>query len=168
MLGPVILGLPSCSKLRIFHLNCSVQFWKHGQPIKLSKEKKKSKSYELKNLKSINSRDNLIKTYPDWFKGIGKFPGTYDIDLREDAIPVVHTPRKCLIVIVIRPLVDKKLDKLLEQEVNVPVTEPMDWVSSLAYSWKADGDFRTCLNPSHLNKAIRQDHYKTPTWEEIT
>ena len=68
-----------------------------------------------------------------------------------------------MIVIVIRPLVDKKLDKLLEQEVNVPVTEPMDWVSSLAYSWKANGDFTTCLNPAHLNKAIRQDHYKTPT-----
>ena len=32
------------------------------------------------------------------------------------------------------------------KEVIVPVTEPTDWVSSLAYSWKADGDLRTCLN----------------------
>ena len=78
----------------------------------------------------------------------------------------VHTPRKCPIAV--RPLVDKKLDKLLEQEVIVPVTEPTDWVSSLAYSWKADGDLRTCLNPTHLNKAIRRDHYRTPTLEEIT
>ena len=44
----------------------------------------------------------------------------------------------------------------------------MDWVSSLAYSRKADGDLRTCLNPTHLNKAIRWDHYGTPTLEEIT
>ena len=44
----------------------------------------------------------------------------------------------------------------------------MDWVSSLAYSWKADGDLRTCLNPTYLNKAIRRDHYRTPTLEEIT
>ena len=65
-------------------------------------------------------------------------------------------------------LVNKKLDKLLEQDVIVPVTEPMDWVSSVAYSWKADGDLRTCLNPTHLNKAIRRDHYRTPTLEEIT
>ena len=70
--------------------------------------------------------------------------------------------------IAIRPLVDKKLDKLLEQEVIVPVMEPMDWVSSLAYSWKADGDLRTCLNPTHLNKAIRQDHYRRPMLEEFT
>ena len=64
--------------------------------------------------------------------------------------------------------VDEKLDKLLEQEVIVPVTEPTDWVSSLAYSWKADSDLRTCLNPTHPNKAIRRDHYRTPTLEEIT
>ena len=50
----------------------------------------------------------------------------------------------------------------------MPVTVPTDWVSSLAYSWKAEGDLRTCLNPIHLNKAIRQDHYRTPTLEEIT
>ena len=106
----------------------------------------------MKNLKPINSCEDLIKAHPDCFEGIGKFPGTYHIHLKEDAIPVVNTPRKCLIAI--RPLVDKKLDKLLEQEVIVPVTEPTDWVSSLAYSWKADGDLRTCLNPTHLNKAI--------------
>ena len=120
----------------------------------------------MKNLKPINSKDDLIKVYPDQFEGIGKFPGTYHIYLKEDAKPVVHTPRKCPIAR--RPLVDKKLDKLLEQEVIVPVTEPTDWVSSLAYSWKADGDLRTCLNPTHLNKAIRRDHYRTPTLEEIT
>ena len=78
----------------------------------------------------------------------------------------MHTPCKCPIAI--RPLVDKKLDKLLEQDIIVPVTEPTDWVSSLAYSWKADGDLRTCLNPTHLNKAIRQDHYRIPTLEKIT
>ena len=158
--GPAILGLPSCSRLRIVNLNCSVQLRKHGQPVKVSKEREKVKQ-DMKNLKLINSKDDLIKAYPDQFEGIGKFPGTYHIYLKEDAIPVVHTPHKCPIAI--QPLVDKKLDKLLEQDIIVPVTEPMDWVSSLAYSWKADGDLRTCLNPTHLNKAIRWDHYRTPT-----
>ena len=78
-------------------------------------------------------------------KGIGKFPGTYHIYLREDAIPIMHTPQKCPIAI--QPLVDKQLDKLVEQEVIVPVTEPTDWVSSLAYSWKADSDLRYALSP---------------------
>ena len=118
--GPAILGLPSCSRLRIVNLNCSVQLRKHGQPIKSYKEREKVKQ-DMKNLKLINSKDDLIKAYPDQFEGIGKFPSTYLIYLKEDAIPVVHIPRKCPIAI--RPLVDKKLDKLLEQEVIVPVTD---------------------------------------------
>ena len=61
--------------------------------------------------------------------------------------------------IAIKPLVDKKLDKLLKQVV---IVQPMVWVSSLAYSWKADGDLRTCLNPTHLKKAIRQEYYRAP------
>ena len=151
--GLAILGLPSCSRLRIVNLNCSVQLRKHGQPIKTCKKEGNVKQ-DLKNLKAINSKDNLIKVYPDRFKGIGKFPGSYHISLREDTKPVVHTPRKCPIAI--RPLVDKKLDNLLDQGVIVPMTEPTDWVSSL------------CLNPTHLNRAIRWDHYITLTLEEIT
>ena len=63
-LGPTILGLPSCSRLRIVHLNCSVQFRKHGQAIKVSKEREKVKQH-MKNFKPINSKDDLIKAYPD-------------------------------------------------------------------------------------------------------
>ena len=32
--GPAILGLPSCSRLGIVHLNCAVEFCKYGKPIK--------------------------------------------------------------------------------------------------------------------------------------
>ena len=35
--GPAILGLPSCSRLRIVNLNYSVQLRKHGQPVQVSK-----------------------------------------------------------------------------------------------------------------------------------
>ena len=110
--GPAILGLPSCSRLRIVNLNCSVQLRKHGQPIKTCMEREKVKQ-DMNNLKSINSKDNLIKAYPDQFEGIGKinskddlikaypdqfegigkFSGTYHIYLKEDAKPIVHTPQ---------------------------------------------------------------------------
>ena len=46
--------------------------------------------------------------------------------------------------------------------------EPTDWVSSLTYSWKANGKLRVCLDPRDVNKAIKRDNYKTPTVEEIT
>ena len=56
----------------------------------------------------------------------------------------------------------------MEQGIIIPVGEPMDWVSSLAYSWKANCKLRVCLDPRDVNKAIKRDHYKTPTVEEIT
>ena len=46
----------------------------------------------MKNLKPTNSKDDIIKANPDRFEGVGKFPGTYHIYLKEDAIPVVHAP----------------------------------------------------------------------------
>ena len=62
--GPAILGLPSCSRLRIVNLNCSVQPRKHGQPIKTCKERQKVKQ-DMKSLKPINIKNDLIKAYPN-------------------------------------------------------------------------------------------------------
>ena len=120
----------------------------------------------LTNLQPLNTKEDLIKAYPDRFEGIGCFPGTYHITLRNDARPVVHAPQKCPIAM--QPLVCEKLDEFLEQGIIVPVEEPMDWVTSLAYSWKANGKLRVCLDPRDVNKAIKRDHYKIPTIEEIT
>ena len=66
------------------------------------------------------------------------------------------------------PLVCEKLDEFLKQEIIVPVTEPTDWVSSLAYSWKANGKLWICLDPKDLNADIHHDHYHTSTLDEIT
>ena len=58
---------------------------------------------DLNNLKLLNTTEDLIQAYPDRFKGIGCFPGTYHITLSSDAKPVVHAPRKCPIAM--QPLV---------------------------------------------------------------
>ena len=94
--GPAIPGLPSSSKLGIVHLNCTVKLTSRCDPPcppkKLTTEHVKVRC----NLTSpLNSSKDLIKAYPDWFEGIGQFPGTYHITLCNDAKPVVHAPRKC-------------------------------------------------------------------------
>ena len=40
---------------------------------------------DLEKLKPFSSREDLINAYPDHFKGIGCFPGTYHITLQKDA-----------------------------------------------------------------------------------
>ena len=79
----------------------------------------------------FNSSKDLIKVYPDQFEGIGQFPATYHITLCDDANPVVHAPRKCLITM--QPLVCEKLNEFINQGIIVPVEEPTYWVSSHAY-----------------------------------
>ena len=79
---------------------------------------------------------------------------------------MVHTPRKCATAM--QPLVHEKPNEFINQGVIVPVEEPADWVSSLAYSWKASEKLQVCLDTNDLNASIRCDHEKTPTVEEIT
>ena len=60
-----------------------------------------------------------------------------------------------------------ELDEFKNQGTIVAVEESTDWVSSLTNSWKANGKLSVCLDPKDHNTAIRCDHYKTPTIEEI-
>lgn len=48
------------------------------------------------------------------------------------------------------------------------VDELTDWVSSLVYSRKSNGQLRLCLDPKDLKKAIKRYHHRVPTKEQIT
>ena len=90
--GPAILGLPSCSKLGTVELNCGVSFcWKKPTQQKPTTECQQVQK-DLTNLQPLNTKEDLIKAYPDIFEGIGRFQGTYLITLWNDARPVVHAP----------------------------------------------------------------------------
>ena len=59
-------------------------------------------------------------------------------------------------------------DGLLLQ-VIVRVTEPTDWVNSIATPEKQrTGALRVCLNPTDLNRAVKREHYPLPTLEDLT
>ena len=47
------------------------------------------------------------------------------------------------------------------------MTEPTNWVSSLVVVKKPNGSIRICIDPTHLNKAIKRHHYPLPCVEEI-
>ena len=47
------------------------------------------------------------------------------------------------------------------------VDQPTDWVSSITYVQKANGELCLCLDPHDLNRAICHNHHKMPTVEEV-
>ena len=56
---------------------------------------------------------------------------------------------------------------MVDQGIITPVTESMEWVSSLAYPHKPDVSLHIFLDPRDLNKAIIREHHRAPTVDEI-
>ena len=115
--------------------------------------------------KRIKSTDDLTREFPDRFTGIGKFAGEYRIRLCPDTHPVIHTPRKCPIALC--PKVKEHLAKMEALGVITHIDQPTDWVLSITYIQKANGELCLCLVPHDLNRAICHDHHKMPTVEEV-
>ena len=93
-------------------------------------------------------------------------PGQYTIKVDTSIHPVHHARRK--VPIEAREEIEKTLQKMVDNGIITPVTEPTKWVSSLTYPRKSDGSICPCLDPCNLNKAIIHEHYKAPTLEEIS
>ena len=158
---PAIPGLPSCERLEVVKMNCAVKVIQGTShlpgPTPAPSTPKKTVP--------IKSTEDLIKKFTDRFQGIGQFPGEYTIRLHDNAQPVIHAPRKCPISI--HPNVKAELDMMVKLGVVTLVDEPTDWVSSVAYAWKASGELHICLDPCDLNNAISRDHQHTPTVDEV-
>lgn len=109
---------------------------------------------------------NLIDKYKTVFEGIGRLPGEHRLIVDETVSPTVRSSRK--IPIKLRPRLREELDRLQELNIIEKVDEPTDWVSSIVLVEKPDGKLRLCIDPQHLNKAIKRSHFQLPTLDEIT
>ena len=104
-----------------------------------------------------------MKRYPKQFDVIGKFDGEYHMVTDPNVPPSQYA--MCKIPIEYQEKIEKELDRMEEQGI---ITEPTEWVNSITYPVKPNGDLRICLDPKDMNKAIIREHYKAPTLEEIT
>ena len=110
------------------------------------------------------TKETVISEYKDIFSGFGGLDGTVKIQLKENAVPVIHAPRR--VPYALKDRVKAELDKMEEMKVIEKVDEPTDWVNSLVIAEKPNGKLRLCLDPKDLNEAIKRPHYTTKTLEE--
>ncbi|KAE8291509.1 Retrovirus-related Pol polyprotein from transposon 17.6 Protease [Larimichthys crocea] len=122
--------------------------------------------YCLNNVNSQTSVETIVNQYPDIFKGFGVLPFTYKIQLKDDAQPVVHAPRR--IPAPLRGKLKQELDRMLSLGVIRKVEEPTEWVNSMVCVRKTNGELRVCMDPKDLNNNIKREHYQIPTRDEIT
>ena len=123
---------------------------------------------EVFNVNNITIYDvaDLKRKYPKQFDVIGNFEGEYNIVTDPNVQPVQHAMRKTPIEY--QEKIEKELDRMIEQGIIAPVTEPTEWVNSMTYTQITIGLDRIGLDPKDLNKAIMPEYYKPPSLEEIT
>ena len=150
--GPAVLGLPSLGQLKLITLHCTV---------------KKEDAFQTPAAKWINATKDLMQMYPDQFDKIGSMPGAVRLSVNKNIHPHIDAPRKSPIAL--KNYIKRELDNMVKNKIIRKVTyRPTDWVLSLTFSHKKDGSLRICLDPRHLNTALRRPHHTTPTIEEKT
>ena len=111
------------------------------------------------------SAQDVIKDYPDLFKGEGKLQGQLHLELDETVQPVQLPPRR--VPLAVKDKLKAELERLAKLEILTKVEEPTDWISSLVVTTKRNGKVRLCIDPKPLNEALKRNHYPLPTIEDV-
>ena len=178
--GSMLLGLPTCEALGIVKINVIDEVSENPVEVSSAEENGKKresvdKSQELyidpimpiAERPTINSKEDLRRMYPECFKQEGKHFKNFEYDIKIDPTvePKIHPPRR--VPMELKDKLKLKLDEMERKGVIVKVPEPTRWVNSLVIETKANGDFRVCLDPTDLNKAVLREYHPIPVVEDI-
>ncbi|XP_033107938.1 uncharacterized protein K02A2.6-like [Anneissia japonica] len=92
-------------------------------------------------------------------------PGTVHLETNETATPTAMPPRR--VPVAIKQTLKNELARLETRQIITKVIEPTDWVSSLVVVHKSNGKNRICIDPQHLNTALKRGHYPLPVIDDI-
>ena len=96
------------------------------------------------------SKEQLLSRYDDVFNwSVESVPGEVHFELDESASRNVP--------ITMKMAVKAQLDKYEADGHMISVTEPTDWISNMVI-------VRVCIDPKHLNQALKRSHYIMPSF----
>lgn len=102
------------------------------------------------------TKHSIKSAYPNVFTGLGTL-GKYHITLCANANPIVNPPRR--VPCSLKERLKQAIDVNVTSGVLVKVDEPTDWAHNLVIVEKKNGSLWLCLDPRHLNKVIKREHY---------
>ena len=111
-------------------------------------------------------KEEVLQKFAQVFSGLGRLAKPYHIGIYPTVSPVINHPRT--IPASHRERVKAEVNDMEKRGVIRKFEEPTNWVNSMAIVEKPDGSLRICLDPRHLNKAIKREHLQLPTIEDIT
>ena len=80
-------------------------------------------------------------------------PGLVHLETRDDVTPVVMPLRR--VPLSVRPKLKAELQRLETLGVIKKAERTTDWVSSCCVTEKHSGKIRVCIDPLHLNTALK-------------
>ena len=116
-------------------------------------------SYQELDMKKITA------SYHDVFTGLGCMEGTLHLEVDKSVQPSIMPPRR--VPLTLKERLKEELTHLERLNVIKREEEPTDWVSSLVVTEKPNGKLRVCIDPQHLNTALKRSHYPLPVIEDI-
>lgn len=140
-----LLGLPDCLKMNIISLKDEVHEISFHKDMSLSKE--------------------IFTEYADLFdEELGNLPVTYSVKINPEVTPVVRPTRR--IHVAMCDKVEAELKNMMRLGVITPISEPTEWVSSMAATHKKDTNKNSlCIDPRDLNEALMRPHHPMHTVE---
>eukprot|EP00112_Aurelia_sp_Birch-Aquarium-sp1_P019543 Seg4849.1 transcript_id=Seg4849.1/GoldUCD/mRNA.D3Y31 product="putative protein K02A2.6" protein_id=Seg4849.1/GoldUCD/D3Y31 len=112
-----------------------------------------------------SSKEQVLETYEDVFEGLGTFSTPYEIQLKADEKSFIQPTRT--VPYTKQAKWKELLDKMTTQGIIADVDQPTDWVNNLVITEKPDGSMKICLDPKPLNEAIRREHHRLPTADDV-
>lgn len=124
----------------------------------------------LKLIKVCNSIDEnseaqrIMNNYPSVFSGLGLLTGKVTLEVDQSIMPVSQAPRR--FPLAMRNVLKQKLDEMESLDVIVSEDKHTEWTSNILMV-KREGKIRCCLDPTELNKALKDCKYQLPIIEEV-
>ena len=109
--------------------------------------------------------EEVTASYSDVFKGLVCMEGALHLEVDKTVAPAIMPPRR--VPLTLKNRLKDALTRLEKASVIIKEEEPTDWVSSLVVTEKPNGKLRVCIDPQHLNKALKKSHYPLPVIEDI-
>ncbi len=124
-----------------------------------------SSSEGRQSIKGPLTKDAIIKCYSELFRGVGLLEGDVHLEVDRSVPPVQIPPRR--LPVPIKETVRQELEALCNEGIIEPVTEPSAWISALLVVRKPNGKVRICIDPKHLNQALKRSNYPMPTVDDV-
>jgi len=93
---------------------------------------------------TIQEQD-ILKQFPEVFKGLGKLKDSYKIKLRADTTPFALTAQR-RVPIPLLPKVKEELRRMENLEVITRIDEPTNWCVDMVVVPKQKGNVRICVD----------------------